>query len=130
MWGIQSFEHFDLVVDGRASIDHFSPNVLQVLSKSDELFLDLVRKFSGVAEDDSLAGLGLVWELVEDGEYEHCGLAHARLGLRQDIDSYHCVRNALLLHLRGMLEPAFLDSSEQFRLQQQVFEACDVNASS
>ncbi len=66
---------------------------------------------------------------MENGEDKDGGLAHAGLGLAEDVYAYHCMGDALLLHLGGVLEGAVLDSSLQLGLEKQVFETCRVHTS-
>ena len=51
MRGQKTLEKFHLVVDWLSSIDHLSPDVLQIFVEPVELILDLVGQLSSVTED-------------------------------------------------------------------------------
>jgi hypothetical protein len=65
-------------------------------------------------------------DLVKGGENEDSGLAHAGLGLTDDVEAKHSLRNALVLHLGRMLETAIHSASEDLRLQKEITEVGSV----
>ena len=76
-------------------------------------------------EHGDLAVYGL--ELVERREDEDGRLAHAALGLADDVHAEHGLGDALVLHFRGMFKTAIDDGAEAFRLQNEVAEAGSMN---
>jgi hypothetical protein len=80
------------------SVEHAGLDVRQVLGEALVLLLDLEGQLSGVAEHHHvhLAGHGL--QQVQGGQHEHGGLAHAGLGLADDVGAQHGGRDALVLH--------------------------------
>jgi hypothetical protein len=96
--GLHSLEDLDVVGNGETTVEHLSLNLRQVLSKPSELILDLVCKFSGVANNKCRAGLGVFWQLMQNGQNKHSSLAHARFSLTKDVHSNHSMRDAFLLY--------------------------------
>jgi len=70
-----------------------------MLSEAIVFFFYLEGKLTGVAHDQNGARLWLLLELVQSGQHEDRGLAHAALGLAEDVNTEDCLRDALLLHL-------------------------------
>ena len=81
-----------------------------------------------MAEHDGadLPLLGL--ELVQGREHEDGRLAHAGLGLADDVHAQDGLRDALVLHLGRVLEAAVDDCAQELRLEQEVAEAGRVDA--
>ena len=77
-------------------------------------------------EHGDLAVDGL--ELVERREDEDGRLAHAALGLADDVHAEHGLGDALVLHLGRVLEAAVDDRAEAFGLEDEVAEARGVDA--
>ena len=77
-------------------------------------------------EDGDLAVDGL--ELVERREDEDGRLAHAALGLADDVHAEHGLGDALVLHLGRVLEAAVDDRAEALGLEDEVAEARGVDA--
>jgi hypothetical protein len=90
----------------------------------------------------SVEGGGRSTDLLEDGNGKGGGLASTRLGLRNDVVSFHDGDNGTLLDGRGAFEtgyfqsnstlsltsrfshsPVSIDASEEFRLQLHIIEA-------
>jgi len=65
---------------------------------------------------------------VQGGEDEDGRLAHARLGLAEDVHAEDGLRDALVLHLGGVLESAVDDGAQQLGLEEEVAEARGVDA--
>ena len=65
---------------------------------------------------------------MEAREDEDGSLPHARLGLAHDIHTEDRLRDALVLHLRGVLEAAVDHGAEELRLEQEITEARGVDA--
>ena len=113
---VEPLQHFNLVHDWFPPEDDFGLDILQKFGKSQEFFFNLVGQFSGVAQHEDADWLWLV-QLVQDGEHEHCSLAHAALGLGEDVHPNHCVGDTLLLDFTWVLESALLDGPQQFGFQ-------------
>jgi len=77
MRGLEAVELLDLLANGGAPVDDFSPQLREVLGEPVELFLDLVGKLSRVTKNHRGDRLGVLGELVEDGEDEDGRLAHS-----------------------------------------------------
>lgn len=94
-----------------------------VLGEPLVLLGDLEGELPGVAHDEhgDLAVDRL--DLLQRGQHEHGRLAHAGLGLAQDVHAEHGLRDALVLHLRGVLEAAVHDCAQDLGLQEEVAEA-------
>lgn len=120
---LEALEEGDMLLDGDTTEDDLGPDVGHVLQEADELFVDLEGKLSVVAQDHGRDGLGVLRELLKGGEHEDCGLSHTRLGLAEDIDSHHGIRDALLLHFGGVLETAVGNGAVELRLEEHVLEA-------
>jgi hypothetical protein len=101
--------------------------LLQVLGESIELLLDLIRQFSGVAQDQGRCWLGVTLiDLVQDRKDEDSGLTHTGHGLAEDILARDGSRDALLLDLGRMLETALSDGSGQLTLEEEISEGGSV----
>lgn len=72
----------------------------EVLGETVELVADLEGQLTHVGEHKDLH-LALGHQLVEGGQHEHGGLAHARLCLAQHIHAQQSLGNALVLHCFG-----------------------------
>jgi hypothetical protein len=97
--GLHSLEYLDVVSDGQATVEDLSLHLRQVLSESGELILDLVCELTGVTDDESRAGLGVFWQLMQNCQNKYSGLSHTRFGLAEDVHSNHSMRDAFLLYL-------------------------------
>ena len=86
------------MLDVDAAEDDGDVHGREVRAETLELVLDLVRELARVAEDQraDLPGHGL--ELLEHREDEHRGLAHARLGLADDVHAEDRLGDALVLN--------------------------------
>ncbi len=74
-----------------------------------------------MASHNALVGsiLVIVWnDLVENGDDEHRGFAHARFRLTKNILSLQSVRNGVDLDLAGMLEAAFTNCPFELILEE------------
>lgn len=60
---------------------------------------------------------------MEDAEHKHGCFSHARLGLADDVAAENGLRNALVLHFRGVLETVVLNSLHQLGTQEEISEA-------
>ena len=104
----------------------------EVAAQALEVLEDLVGQFPSVAGHD--AGVGHVLpvlsrlDLVEHRDHEHRGLAHARLGLAQDVAALQDVRDGVHLHFAGVLEPTLPDRPLQLVLQEQFVPAHQVGS--
>ena len=106
-----------MLVDGLSTVDYFGSDLWQMLGKSCELFLDLIGELSSVTEDQCRYRFGVLRQLMKNCENEHCSLAHARLGLAQDIYTDHGIRDAFLLNFRRMFKSAIHNGSLQLGLE-------------
>ncbi len=111
----------------------------------------LVRQLARVAHDQRGDLARLRVELLEDREHEHRCLAHARLGLAQDVHAEDSVRDALVLNCSetrgsdggaawrdgrragsrtfgGVLEAAIRDGLEELGLEHELLESGGVDA--
>lgn len=77
VWGLESLEDLDVLLDGHASIEHFSSNVWHIFGESVEFVLNLVTQLSGVAQDQSSVWLWVLLKLMQDREDEDGSLAHS-----------------------------------------------------
>jgi hypothetical protein len=64
---------------------------------------------------------------MKDCEDEDSGLAHAWLGLAEDVDTDHGLRDALLLDFRGVLETTVNNGSLQLWSEKHVLETSGVD---
>lgn len=103
---VEALHQLNMVVDGLSTVNNFTTDVFHEFSETSELVLNLVGKFASVAHDNSRAGLGIVSDVLKDGQDEHCGLAHSRDGLAEDVNAEDGVRNATLLNVGGVLKSA------------------------
>mmetsp|Transcript_67163 Transcript_67163/g.108167 ORF Transcript_67163/g.108167 Transcript_67163/m.108167 type:complete len:319 (+) Transcript_67163:368-1324(+) len=92
-------QHLLVLGDGSASVNHSALHVREVLGKAVELVLDLVGQLAGVANHHHLDSLLAGIDLLKTRQDEHGRLAHARLGLAQDVSAQNGLRDALVLHL-------------------------------
>jgi hypothetical protein len=111
-----------------AAVEDLGLDVGQVAREALELVADLVGELARVAEHEGAHLLLLGLELVQRREHKDGGLAHARLGLAQDVHAEDGLRDALVLHLRRVLEAAVDDGAQELRLEQKVLEARRMDA--
>jgi len=114
-------------LDADASIENSGLDLREVLREAFVLMSDLEGELTGMANDkDSdlvLAGrIGAGVELVESGKNENGGLAHTTLRLTHNIHAQHCLRNAFMLNLGGMLETAVDHGAKALGLQDEILE--------
>lgn len=92
------FEELDVLGDWGATEHDGSANVWHVTREAGVLVADLVRKFSGMAQNDhgdlSINRL----QLLQGGEHKDCSFSVTGLCLAKHVHSKHSLRNALLLH--------------------------------
>ena len=122
-------EHFAILRDRHTSIHDASFHFGEVLREAIELVLDLVSELAGVANDEHSHGLLGRVDLLQTRKHEHGRFPHAGLGLTKDVRAKNGLRDAFVLHLRRMLEPAVDDRPKELRLQQEVSEARCMNGS-
>ena len=91
-------QQLDVLPLRNAAVDHLRLDVLKVLLESVELLLDLVRQLPVVREHHGRNRIRLLVELVQQGQHEHGRLAHAALGLAENIRAHLRLRDALLLN--------------------------------
>lgn len=75
-----------------------------------------MSQLPGVTSNDALVRLVVfsIWsDLVQDGNDEYCSLAHARLGLTENVLALKGLWDGINLNLAGMLEAALSDGSFQ-----------------
>ena len=123
MRAVRSLEQFNLLTDWLTTVDNFSADLRHILLEPCKFVLDLIGKLAGVTQDQSRHVFWLLVHLVEYGKHEHSGLSHSRLCLAEGINPDHRVRDAFLLHGRGMLKTAIDDRSLQLRLEQYILES-------
>ena len=98
-------------------------NATHVLGESLVLLADLEGQLAGVAHDDDRHLAVDRLQLLQRGKDEDGSLAHARLGLTEDVHAENGLRDALVLDFRRMFEAAVDDGPEDFRLEEEVSEA-------
>jgi hypothetical protein len=91
-------EHLLLLEHRLASIDHLGLHSGHVFREAVELLLDLVGQLVSVADHKGRDWVRLGVQTVEDGQDEDGGLAHAGLGLSQDIGPDQGLGETLLLN--------------------------------
>jgi hypothetical protein len=79
---------------------------VHVVAEGDDDLLNLLSKFTGRCEDESLGASDGEVELLEDGDGEGCGLASTGLGLSDDIVTLDDGDNRTLLDGRRTFETA------------------------
>mmetsp|Transcript_105623 Transcript_105623/g.278915 ORF Transcript_105623/g.278915 Transcript_105623/m.278915 type:complete len:452 (-) Transcript_105623:37-1392(-) len=120
-------EHLLVLANGDAAIDNATLHVREVLGEAVELVLDLVRELTRVADHHSPDDLFTRIDLLQARQDKDRRLAHARLGLAEHIGAEDGLRDALVLHLGGVLEAAVHDGTVQLRLEQEVLETSGVD---
>lgn len=88
-----------IFLDWYTAIEYLISKVWEVLGESFELLLDLEGQFSGVTHDEGGRWLGVIIQLLQDGEDEDGGLSETGYSLAEDITTIVGLRNALLLDL-------------------------------
>jgi len=82
-----------------------------------------------VAQNQGRAGLGVVRDRLESGKHEHCGLAHSRDSLAEDVLTEDGDWDAALLNVGRMLKTAVGNGLEEFGLEEHILEGGAVDAS-
>ena len=107
--------------------------LLEVSAQPLEVLVDLVSQLSGVAGYDRLVvvvplafGQGL--DLVEDRDDKDGGLAHAGLGLAEDVLALESEGDGLDLYLTRVLKSAFPDGALELVLEEELVPAGKVGA--
>ena len=107
--------------------------LLEVSAQPLEVLVDLVSQFTGMAGYDRLVvvvplafGQGL--DLVEDGDDKDGGLAHAGLGLAEDVLALESEGDGLDLYLAGVLKSAFPDGALELVLEEELVPSGKVGA--
>jgi hypothetical protein len=80
------------------SVEDSGLDVGQVLGEALVLLLDLEGQLAGVAQHHAVHLAGHWLQLVQRGEDKDGGLAHAGLGLADDVHAQQRLGNALVLH--------------------------------
>lgn len=125
-------ERLDVLVDVDAAVEDGGAHLRQVLLEAVELVADLEGELARVAHDERLHAVvlvaGLDVELLQHRQHEDRRLAHARLGLAQNVVAENRLGNALVLHLGRVLEATVDNRTQQLGPQQQLAEAGRVHA--
>mmetsp|Transcript_72532 Transcript_72532/g.204544 ORF Transcript_72532/g.204544 Transcript_72532/m.204544 type:complete len:203 (-) Transcript_72532:224-832(-) len=121
--GAAILEHLLVLDDGHTTVEDAGLDVGEVLREAVELVFDLVGKLAGVADHEGLHGLLRGIDLLQAGQDEDGRLAHAGLGLAENVSAQDGLRDALMLDLGGVLEAAVHDGAEELGLQEEVAEA-------
>mmetsp|Transcript_9687 Transcript_9687/g.26196 ORF Transcript_9687/g.26196 Transcript_9687/m.26196 type:complete len:227 (-) Transcript_9687:109-789(-) len=120
-------QHLLILGYRHTAVHHACLHVLEVLGEPVELMLDLIGQLTRVAHHQDLHAL-LRWvNLLKARQHEDRCLAHAGLGLAQNVGAQDCLWDTLMLHLRGMLEAAVYNGTEQLGLQEEVTKARSVD---
>jgi hypothetical protein len=106
------FEELDIIIYWHTTVESGTSNLWKIFCESIELFLDLIRELSSIAQDEGSSWLWVsLVDLVQDRKDEDSGLTHTGLCLAQYILSINSGWDALLLDLGRMLVSAFGDCS-------------------
>ena len=65
---------------------------------------------------------------MQGGEDKDGGLAHTGLGLADDVEAEHCLRDALVLHLGRVFKAAVDDGAEKLGLEHKIAKVARVDA--
>jgi hypothetical protein len=132
VWGLKALEELDVVLHGLTTEDNFGSYVFEVCCEADKLVLDLVSKFTSVAQNECRAGLGIFSHVLEYSQDENSGLSHTRDSLAEYIDSENSLGNTLLLDIGRVLKTTVLNCALQLGLEEHVLEGgcVDSNKSS
>jgi len=95
--GVVALEDVLVRLDRRATVENGGLDLREVLGEALVLVGDLEGELTGVAHDEDMALAVGGLELVEGGEHEDGGLAHAGLGLADDVHAEDGLRDALVL---------------------------------
>mmetsp|Transcript_72534 Transcript_72534/g.204553 ORF Transcript_72534/g.204553 Transcript_72534/m.204553 type:complete len:203 (-) Transcript_72534:224-832(-) len=121
--GAAVLQHLLVLGDGDTTVHYASLHGREILGEAVELMLDLVCELARVADDKHLHGLLRGIHLLQAREHEDGRLAHAGLGLAENVSAQDGLRDALMLDLGGVLEAAVHDGAEELGLQEEVAEA-------
>lgn len=124
---LDTLEESDVLVEGNTTIYDLCAQLGKLLLESIELLLDLVGKLSVVAEHKSWARLRVLGKLMKDSKDKDCSLSHTWLGLAEDVNTNHGLRDALLLDFWGVLETTINNGSLELWSEKHVLETCWVD---
>ena len=120
-------QRLDVGLNVDAAVEDAALDVGQVFGESLVLALDLEGQLARVAQDNNVHLACHGGDLVKGGEDEDGRLAHAGLGLADDVKAQHSLRDALVLHLAGVLEATVYDGAQQLGLEHEVAEVARVD---
>jgi hypothetical protein len=95
MLGSWLFEGINVL---RTAVEDLGLDILHVFGESLELPLDLKGQFASVAKNNDVSFSVDGSQLVQCGQHKNGGLAHARLGLTDNIHTENGVGNAFMLN--------------------------------
>jgi len=84
-----------------------------------------------VAGDDGLVRFVVILirnNLVQDGNHEHCRLAHPGLSLAEDVVTLEGERDSFNLDFTWMFEPTLADGSLELILEEKLVPSSEVGA--
>lgn len=119
---LKTFQESDMFIDWHSTINDLSPDIWKLSRESGKLFLDLISELSIVTQDKCRAWFRCVWKLMEDCKHKDSSLPHSWLCLTQDVNTDHCLGNALLLYFWGVLKTTINNGTLKLWLQEQIFE--------
>lgn len=126
---VKTLKQLDLGVHGLATVDDVGSEVLHELGEAVNLVLDLVGQFPGVAQNERVAGLGVVRNGLQGRQHEDGSLAHTGDSLAKDVLTELGHGDAALLHIGGVLETAVGDGLEELGFEEHVLEGGGVDTS-
>jgi len=122
--GGRSLELLRLLLDAFATSDGHHGNATAVHEGAEPLVLEnnLLNKFFGGLNDDTVNVARILARIVtiKRDQNEHRGLAHAGLGLRNDIIAGVSLRNGLFLNFGRLLKAGSCDGFGDLRLQAKI----------
>lgn len=112
--GLLVGQDLNILLHGRASVEHGGLDVREIFAESCVFVLDLIRQLTGVAHDEDGAFPGNGLQLVQRREDEDSSLSKTGLCLAQHVDVQDRGGDADLLDCKGC-DAAMLDISSDHR---------------
>lgn len=94
---IDSLQRFLVLLDRHSAKEHSHLGGGHVLAEALVLLGDLEGQLARVAHDEHVNVVFGRLQLLQRGQHEHGSLAHAGLGLAQNVHAEHGLRNAFVL---------------------------------
>lgn len=74
---VQTFEKLNLSIHGLTTINYFSAQRFHKLGETNDFILNLIGKLSGVAQNHSAAGFGVIRNCLQNRKNKDSCLSHA-----------------------------------------------------